>query len=737
MRRLSSTIVGLTVAAVMTASPAPGDEVLHLADVQALPREQIGGRRVTIRGGVVTWIKMPERSRLTIQDGDRGMWITTKDPWPKSPDCWRGGDEVLAALAVGNEIEIDGFLDPGGFAPKLLAIDLRIVGRRPVPDAIEIDDERFFTGANECCRVSVSGVVQGFRTVESQWALLLERNTRRFEARVPKEAFPDPSKELIDAKVRLIGSTIAAFNARGELLHPRVVVMDAADLSVVAPPPCPPFEAPFLPLARIATYRSDPAAGHRLRTEGTVNYVFPGGFSLQDGPTGIRVETANPVEVAVNDRVAVAGFLDRRRHSAGLHQAVVQILGRGLEHKPLDVTPADIVQRFKDARLGGTAATPGDYDDCLITFDATLTAVEREPVGGRLLLDAGGIGANVVARMDEVTYARVGLIRPGSRLRTTGVLQIHAVTPTPVWSDLEIDHLSLGLRSADDVIVLEAPSWWNARRLGLLAAALAATIAAALGWVALLRRQVRSQAARITNELENRRNAAVEFQATLRERNRLAANLHDTILQTLAGVILQLDVCRRRLPTATPDDSAEQLDMAKRMVRHAAEDLRGSVWALRTQPMAGRSFSESLHAVVQHFADTHRGNVTLEMTGTAFPLPRFIAGNLLLVVQEAIRNACNHARAGRVAVTVHHEPATRTVHATIHDDGTGFDLETAAGPEQGHFGLQGMRERIESLGGDLAILSTPGNGTTVEARVVVNEQDAALDYDEASPAVAQ
>ena len=732
MSRLSSTICGLAVAAVMTA--VPGGDAQRLADVQALPGEQIAGRQVTIRGGVVTWIKMPERSRFTIQDDDRGMWITTKDPLPKAPDYWRGGDDVLASLAVGDEVEIDGTLDPGGFAPKLLASDLRIVGRRQVPEPAEIDDERFFTGADECCRVAITGVVQGFREMEGQWALLLERNTRRFEARVPKEAFPDPSTELVDAKVRLIGSTIAAFNARGELLYPRVLVMDAADIAVLVPPPCQPFEAPFLPVARIATFRSDPAAGHRLRTQGTVNYVFPGGFSLQDGPAGIRVETAGAVDVAVNDRVAVAGFLDRRRHAAGLHQAVVQVLGRGVEHSPIEVMPADIVQRFKDARLGGTIATPGDYDGCLLTFEARLAAVDRDPVGGRLLLNAGGLEANVVARMDEATFSRVGLIRPGSRLRMTGVLQIQAMTPALVWSELEIDHLALGLRSADDVIVLEAPSWWTARRLGLLAAALAAIIATGLGWVGLLRRQVRSQAARITHELENRRNAAVEFQATLRERNRLAANLHDTILQTLAGVILQLDVCRRRLPTATPDDSTDQLDMAKRMVRHAAEDLRGSVWALRTQPMAGRSFPESLHAIVHHFADTHRGNVALEMTGTAFPLPRFVAGNLLLVVQEAIRNACNHAHAGRVAVTVHRDPATRTVHATIHDDGTGFDLETAAGPEQGHFGLQGMRERIESLGGDLTIRSTPGRGTTVETRVVVNDQDAALDREDAVPA---
>ena len=109
MSRLSSTICGLAVAAVMTA--VPGGDAQRLADVQALPGEQIAGRQVTIRGGVVTWIKMPERSRFTIQDDDRGMWITTKDPLPKAPDYWRGGDDVLASLAVGDEVEIDGTLD--------------------------------------------------------------------------------------------------------------------------------------------------------------------------------------------------------------------------------------------------------------------------------------------------------------------------------------------------------------------------------------------------------------------------------------------------------------------------------------------------------------------------------------------------------------------------------------------------------------------------------------------------
>ncbi|MEI7780482.1 MAG: sensor histidine kinase [Planctomycetota bacterium] len=715
------------------ANAATATEPVRIADVQALPRADLAGKPVVIRGGVVTWIKMPDRSRLTIQDGDRGMWITTTKPWPKSPDVWRGSADTLAKLAVGDEVEIEGILDPGGFAPKLLAHDLRIVGKGAVPAAIAVDNERFFNGVDECCRVDVTGVVQGFRLEEDDWVLVLERGTRRFEARIPRAGYSDPATTLVDAEVRLVGSAIAAFNARGELLYPRVVVMDAADVQVVEPPPCPPFEARLVPLADIATFSPEPVGPHRLRTCGTVNYVFHGGFYLQEGPTGIRVETADATPVAVDDGVEVTGFLDRHGHAAGLHDALVRVVGRGTPKEPIAIKPADVARLFNDARQGGTAATPGDYDGCLVTFAARLTDVERTPSGGRFLLAADDVDAGVVARMDRNTFARLEAIHPGSSIQVTGLLQIEAETPIAVWSELAINHFTVGLRSAADVRVLRAPPWWTPQRLKLLAAGLATVFAGALAWMALLRRQVKAQAERILHEMQSRRDAAVEFQATLRERSRLAANLHDTVLQTLAGVLLQLDLCRRSVSAPASDDAGDQLDVAKRMLRHAAVDLRGSVWALRTQPLAGRSFSESLAAVIQHFA-TPAGppgadGVHLWIEGEPFELPKFVAGNLLLVVQEAIRNARHHAEASRVDVAVRFDPADKSVTVTVHDDGPGFDVATAAGPEQGHFGLQGMRERITNLGGRFKLVSRPGAGTTVTVRVTVGSHDSELDAD--------
>jgi signal transduction histidine kinase len=234
--------------------------------------------------------------------------------------------------------------------------------------------------------------------------------------------------------------------------------------------------------------------------------------------------------------------------------------------------------------------------------------------------------------------------------------------------------------------------------------------------------------------MRRRRDAAVEFNATLRERNRLAANLHDTLLQALAGIVLQLDVCRRSLLGDRVDDAGGQLEVAKRMVRHASADLRSSVWALRTAPLAGRTFADSLAALVDHLGANAPARVALHAAGAAFEPPQFVAGNLLLIVQEAVRNALNHARAERVEVTVTYDPAARAIAVAVDDDGSGFAVDEVAGVEQGHFGLQGMRERAEGLGGTFAIDTAPGEGTRVVARVVVQEHDAALDADE--PAVA-
>jgi signal transduction histidine kinase len=101
-------------------------------------------------------------------------------------------------------------------------------------------------------------------------------------------------------------------------------------------------------------------------------------------------------------------------------------------------------------------------------------------------------------------------------------------------------------------------------------------LAAALVWGATLRRQLTAQTRLLAAEMRSRRDAALEFEATLRERNRLAANLHDTLQQTIGGIGFQLDACEAA-GGSHGAESSRHFAVARRMVGHAATELQGSV----------------------------------------------------------------------------------------------------------------------------------------------------------------
>jgi signal transduction histidine kinase len=183
------------------------------------------------------------------------------------------------------------------------------------------------------------------------------------------------------------------------------------------------------------------------------------------------------------------------------------------------------------------------------------------------------------------------------------------------------------------------------------------------------------------------------------------------------------------------DDAVEHLDVARRMVDHAVDDVRGSVWALRSAAVQGQSLTEALEALIGRVGAGHRVAIRLRTRGTAFELPNFVTGNLMLIVQEAVFNALRHATPDTITVDVAFDTESRAVELTVQDDGRGFVLGGQQGPDEGHFGLQGMRERAERLGGQFGVESAPGSGTTVRCLIRCRDYDPEMERDDA-PALA-
>ncbi|MFZ4733765.1 MAG: sensor histidine kinase, partial [Pirellulales bacterium] len=251
--------------------------------------------------------------------------------------------------------------------------------------------------------------------------------------------------------------------------------------------------------------------------------------------------------------------------------------------------------------------------------------------------------------------------------------------------------------------------------------------AALAAWSVTLGREVRRQTAFAVEEAAGRRAAAAEFEATLRERSRLAVNLHDTVLQWLTGVGFQLKACESAGGRDDGPTLATHLAVARQMIDHAATQLRGTVWSLRSVTADGVPFEESLVRLVDQAAAGHDVQISLSVAPDLPDLPPLVAGNLLLVLQEAIHNALHHAAPSNVRVTVAADRAAGDVAAEVRDDGCGFTVGEQVGPAQGHFGLDGMRERVVRLGGSLAVVSAPGEGTVIAARVPRTLADLAHD----------
>jgi len=204
------------------------------------------------------------------------------------------------------------------------------------------------------------------------------------------------------------------------------------------------------------------------------------------------------------------------------------------------------------------------------------------------------------------------------------------------------------------------------------------------------------------------------FGLVLEERARLAREIHDTLAQGFVGISSQLDAVAMCMPeNATPARS--YLDMARRMARHSLTEARRSVMDLRASALDGQNLAAAIESGTRLWTAGSGVDVAVKVTGTGSKLPEEMEQHLLRIAQEAVTNVLKHAGASRIGVSLHLE--AHNLHLRIGDNGRGFNQQDVFSSRAGHFGLIGMRERAERLGGELRLESNPGSGTEVEVTV--------------------
>lgn len=205
--------------------------------------------------------------------------------------------------------------------------------------------------------------------------------------------------------------------------------------------------------------------------------------------------------------------------------------------------------------------------------------------------------------------------------------------------------------------------------------------------------------------VEQQREAAI-----LKERTRMARDIHDTLAQGFTGVIVQMEAAEEALLDDDQKHAVGHVRRARDLARNSLGEARRSVHALRPQVLENSAFVDALQAIVKNTAAGTALRTEFRITGEPRALSPAVEENLLHIGQEALTNALRHAHATRFDTRISFD--SEAVYLELRDNGDGFDVDGING---GGIGLIGMKERADQIGATVKVTSEPGKGTKITA----------------------
>lgn len=221
----------------------------------------------------------------------------------------------------------------------------------------------------------------------------------------------------------------------------------------------------------------------------------------------------------------------------------------------------------------------------------------------------------------------------------------------------------------------------------------------------------------INNELEvvnqKRQLAPRIIQAQEEERKRVAREIHDGPAQSLANVVLRTEVCEKLMDLDVLAARKELHDL-RETVKDSLQDVRRIIFDLRPMVLDDLGLIPALNRYVETLKDRFGIDIEINCTGRKRRLDSILEVALYRVIQESVQNIMKHAKASNVVINL--EIGQQNIAAVIKDNGAGFNVEEfLKEPRPNNYGLMGMKERVEILGGQLSIKSGTGQGTEVLA----------------------
>lgn len=210
------------------------------------------------------------------------------------------------------------------------------------------------------------------------------------------------------------------------------------------------------------------------------------------------------------------------------------------------------------------------------------------------------------------------------------------------------------------------------------------------------------------------RSLQLRFKAVLNERSRLAREMHDTVIQGCTSISALLEAISS-LERENDNLREELLNFARAQVRTTIDEAREAVWNLRHGDEPRQNLSHDVTLLAEQASKEFGTSVECQSDGQRFLIPTSIAHEILMVIREGVYNAVLHGRPSHVFIQLCY--GKDDLKCKVSDDGFGFELGAMPADGKPHYGIAGMRERIERLNGKIEWNSTPGQGTSVRFRL--------------------
>ena len=513
-------------------------------------------------------------------------------------------------------------------------------------------------------------------------------------------------RRLIDAEVEAVGICQPSAYIRRRFIGHTVSISKIEDITVLKPAPDNPYSVPLLDVNMVTDVSAINRLGRR-RIVGTVLARCSGGRVIlkTDGGHIHDVHLLDGPVPSCGTRIEAVGLPEADYYQINLVDAIGrQAPGARISAcPPVDVT----LERMLTDGKGHDQINPSFHGNVIRTTGTLIDIPTRE--SGRdfaILKDKGGTILLDIASARQL----LDTVSVGCRIRATGVCTVNRESSMALQRFQHVNGITLVVRSPDDVEVLERPPWWTPVRLMAVVGVLLLAVVGFFIWNRLLQRVIDRKSRQLMREQLSHLKASLRID----ERTHLAVELHDSLSQNLSGVACQIAATKGTLP-AGADETARYLSTAERMLLSCRTELRRCLWDLRENALEEKDFAEAIRKTLAPVVDRSVFSVQFNVPRTR--LDDTTAHAILCIVRELVTNAVRHGKAQNVRICGGLQDGQLAF--SVSDDGSGFDPDSAAGANEGHFGLEGIHERIKRLNGTFTIISEPGKGCTAHVKLKV------------------